>query len=120
MSRFVWKLSSVAWVYWLLKFYELCGFHHSAWGQRKKIKFFIFVTQLLLMYLFTLNESKYILAVSEFAEKLGVLNFACFYSAARVTYWIIILESYVQKSVQKTFWKIHGQSNGCNQRSKWM
>lgn len=61
---------------------------------------------MLLMVLFTVNETQYILAVTEFSEQLGLLNFACFYSAALVTYWIIMIESYLQKCPQKRFWEI--------------
>lgn len=97
------------WFCCLLNFFEVCGFHHSAWGQHRITKYAIIAIQILLMYLFTVNETRYILALTEFTEKLGLLNFSFFYSAALVSYWIIMIESYTQQSAQKMFWEIFGQ-----------
>lgn len=68
-----------------------------------------------LLYLFTMNAITYIWALSDFMERLGVLNFAIFYNAVLITYWIIVIESFMQKSSQMRFWKIHGQLNSLEQ-----
>lgn len=92
----------------LLKFYELCGFHHSAWTHHRPVKYFIWIFQVILVFIFTVNGTKYILALTEFMRTLGILNFALFYIALLATYWAIVIESYAQQSAQRTFWKLHG------------
>lgn len=92
----------------VIRFFELCGFHHSAWTHRRPVKYCIFALQSTILLIFTINGTKYILAITEFMETLGVLNFALFYFALLATYWCIIIESYAQKPVQKSFWELHG------------
>lgn len=104
-----------SWMWCLLKFYELCGFHHSIWSNSRPIKCVIFTVQLILLYHFTQNEITYILALCDFMELLGVLNFAIFYGTLLINYWISIIESCIQKADQCRFWTIHRQSNECSQ-----
>lgn len=109
-------LSLDSWMWCLLKFYELCGFHHSIWSNLRPIKCAIFTVQMILLYHFTLNEVTYIWALCDFMELLGVLNFAIFYGSLLITYWISIIESSVQKADQCRFWTIHSQSkDDCSQ-----
>lgn len=104
------------WFGYLLNFYEICGFHHSTWSQRKIIKYFMIGLQIFMMNFFTVNAAKYIVALTEFAERLVVLNFTFFYTMALLSYWTLMIESYAQKSVQKRFWEIFGQMNGSGHR----
>lgn len=96
------------WFFYLLRFFELCGFHHSAWTRRQPVKFFILTLQMITLYIFTVNGTKYILAIAKFMKFLGVLNFALFYFALLSTYWIINIETHTQKSAQDIFWKLNG------------
>lgn len=102
-------LSPDKWMYFLLKFYELCGFHNTKRHAtvRRPVKCTFVAFQVLLLYHFTLNGLKYILAISQFMERLGILNFTLFYGAALVSFWIVMIESYGQKSVQEAFWSLH-------------
>lgn len=105
------------WFFYLLRFFELCGFHHSAWTHRQPVKFFIFTLQLITLYIFTVNGTKYILAIAKFMKFLGVFNFALFYFALLSTYWIIVIETHTQKSAQDIFWKLGGFLNDFGQRN---
>lgn len=106
------------WIWCLLKFYELCGFH------RRSVNSSIILLQATLLFYFTLNEVNYIWAISEFMERLGVLNFSIFYGALLITYWLTVIASNIQKSAQETFWKINefncfGQRNTIVFMSIW-
>lgn len=112
------SLSLDKWMYCLLKFYELCGLHHAMFHStvRRPIKCIFVAFQVFLLYHFTLNGLKYILAISQFMERLGILNFTLFYGAALVSFWIVIVESYAQKPAQEAFWAHHGRLNDVGQR----
>lgn len=103
------------WIYCLLLFYEVCGFHHSGNEDRKKMKYFLLIIQIIFMCIFTVNGILYMFA--DFLDTLGILNFAFFYFALLATYWIIIIESHLQKSVQELFWQMHGQLTDFGQRN---
>lgn len=99
------------WIYYLFQFNELCGFHHSAKNDRKTIEYFLFVVQIIFMCIFTVNGILYVLAIANFLDTLGILNFAFFYVALLISHWIILIESHLKKFAQDRFWQIHGHLN---------
>lgn len=103
------QFSVEKWFRCLMKFFELCGFHQSRWTKNGLEKYVIVGLQVLLLLQFTFNEVQYILVISKFLERLSVLNFTLYSGTLLITYWTIIVESFVQKNAQQAFWTIYGE-----------
>lgn len=109
------KFSMDKWLFYLLVFYELCGFHHSTRNNKKSIKYLIITVQFSLIFIFTMNGTHYILAISENFDILGKWNFVIFYFAILTTYWMVIIESYIQMPAHRSFWNVYGRLENVGQ-----
>lgn len=104
------------WLFFLLLFYEFCGFHHSIRNNRKFRKYLMCTVQFILLLIFTVNGAHYVLAISKKFDILGKWNFVIFYFTILTTYWIVLIESHIQRPAHLSFWKIYGRLEDFGQR----
>lgn len=109
LSHIEFKMFSI-WIKFLLKFFDISGFHTETSIAKRKgplINFTIHVIWASTLTIFLLSVSRQPIILTE------ALAYSANYLLQNVngmfTYWVIILESFVQRKNQQKFWKIFKQ-----------
>lgn len=100
---------------YLLKFYDFCGFHTETSKIQQQKGRIIFVIHVLMACLFSYSIVLFLKQPTTNTDtSLNMVNRTIQYTSALLTYWLVIFESYIQRSYQRQFWCIHEQTKKYN------
>lgn len=95
------------WVVCVLTFFTINGYHSELWptSTHRKMAPVIFLMHFILGILMTYYLFEFMLWMNVNLKKLNMINEVIEYSIAVMTYWAIIIESYVKRKTQRKFWE---------------
>lgn len=97
------------WIVNILRFYHLYGFYMIQ--TEKSISFIVLLVHIILCFFASVVALAAIIGDHSFFENLDVVNFLSYYVASVITYWLIIYDSFANRSLQFKFWNLFDRMN---------
>lgn len=106
------------WIIYLLKYYDFCGFHTEL-NKPCQTGINMFIIHILMASFLTCSTLIFAMQPTVSADiSLNMVNNSIQYSSGLIAYWMIIMESYIQRKHQRHFWTIYKQACHQNCRHK--
>lgn len=101
------------WTENLLKYFSLFGFHSIALLSccEKSMNLLIFAIQIVVCLFCTIRTFYAFIESKSIMSFLDAINFFLYYLSCAFTYWLIILDSYTNQTVEFAFWRHFYQFN---------